>query len=644
LKTKIGILRVLLVDEDVDAAAAFRTALDRAYGQRAALVHFVRCVDARNALTRDDASGVDIAFIGCRDDDSALRLVGAVRASHPLLPLVILIDMPKGRGAQRAIDDVNIAALRAGADDALDRASLDPATIARVARYALERARSNSRLLESERRYRLLFDAHPLPLWLYDPETLAFVDVNPAAIDKYGYSREQFLSMSLRDIRDPAEVPRLEAALASQVVVRAHGPWRHRTATGQEMLVDTFGQPVELDGRRLRIVTPIDRTGEYGAAEALRQANQALERRVAERTAQFAASERRYRVLTDLAPQVVWSADAKGDLTYINRAWYAMVGGEPADWLGHGWLGALHPDDVEPSREAFFAARRNVAPMRGKRRIRALDGSYRTTLFHAAPILDESGRIEQWIGVDTDITEIERGREQVEQANADLEVFSYTVSHDLRAPLHVIQGFAEALLNNEVGTVDEVASDYLRRITTNAHRMEQLIQDILRLSRVLREALDLSDFDIAQLARQTMAELREQAPGRQIEFDAPGCFVVRADRRLVEVVLHNLLDNALKFTSREPVAKIGFGVHTCVDGRQAFEVRDNGVGFPVAWRDPTFGVFQRLHSAAEFPGTGIGLATVARIVRRHGGRIEAEGEHGKGAVFRFTLGEQPRVD
>lgn len=630
-------LRALLVDEDAGQAAAFRDALHRAYGGRAELVHFVRCADARAALTRDDASGVDIAFVGCRGTELALGLVRVVRARHPQLPLVVLIDVPAGPGAQAAIDDADIAALHAGADDSLNREALDPATLARVTRYALERAKSNLRLLESEKRYRALFEAHPLPLWLYEPGSLRIVDANPAAVEKYGWSREELQGMTLRELRDPGDIPALEHALSDPDAIRQGKPWRHRTRSGQELLVDTYGRPVEIDGRKLRLVAPVDRTGEYKATEALRQANELLERRVAARTEQLEASERRYRTLAELAPQVVWSADSDGRLTYLNRAWYAMVGGAPPDWLGLGWFAAVHPDDLESVRETFFAARARAVSMQGKRRIRAREGGWRTTLYYAAPVAGTDGRIDQWIGVDTDITELERNRELVEQANADLEAFSYTVSHDLRAPLHVIQGFSEALLNGEVGSVDDTAREYLGRVVANTQRMGQLIQDILRLSRVTREPLDWSDFDVMALARETMANVQGRYPGREPVFEASGSHPVRADRRLIGIVLDNLFDNALKFSARQQVPRISFEARSLPHGMSAVEVRDNGVGFPAPWRDPTFGSFQRLHSGPEFPGNGIGLATVARIVRRHGSRLEAEQAPGGGAIFRFTL-------
>jgi signal transduction histidine kinase len=207
----------------------------------------------------------------------------------------------------------------------------------------------------------------------------------------------------------------------------------------------------------------------------------------------------------------------------------------------------------------------------------------------------------------------------------------------------VIQGFSEALLNGEVGTIDDTAREYLGRVVANTQRMGQLIHDILRLSRVAREPLDCADFDMMALARETMASVQARHPGRQVGFEAPGNHPVRADRRLIGIVLDNLFDNALKFSARQPVSQIRFEARATPHGGAAFEVCDNGVGFPAPWRDPGFGSFQRLHSGPEFPGNGIGLATVARIVRRHGGRLVAVGAPEGGAVFRFTLATPPHT-
>jgi light-regulated signal transduction histidine kinase (bacteriophytochrome) len=226
--------------------------------------------------------------------------------------------------------------------------------------------------------------------------------------------------------------------------------------------------------------------------------------------------------------------------------------------------------------------------------------------------------------------------EELERKNKELEAFSYSVSHDLRAPLRSIDGFSQVLLEDYADKLDESAQGYLGRIRAATQRMAELIDDLLLLSRVSRAELTREHLSLSELARAVADELKRREPDRRIAFSADEGLFAQADGRLMRVVLENLLGNAWKFTGKTDVARIGFGALE-KDELEIFFVRDNGAGFDMAHAQKLFSAFQRLHSEAEFPGTGIGLATVARIVERHGGRIWAEGEVGKGATIYFTL-------
>ena len=228
--------------------------------------------------------------------------------------------------------------------------------------------------------------------------------------------------------------------------------------------------------------------------------------------------------------------------------------------------------------------------------------------------------------------------DELERKNKELEAFSYSVSHDLRAPLRVIDGFSHALLEEAGDKLDARARDYLKRVRTAAQRMGELIEDLLNLSRITRQELQLSRVDLTQLAQAIAAELRRREPSRVGTFHIAGDLHARADERLVRILLENVLGNAWKFTSRTPEPRIHFGAEMR-DGRKAFFVRDNGAGFDVQYAGRLFGPFQRMHRADEFPGTGVGLATVQRIADRHGGRVWAESAVGKGTTIYFTLGE-----
>jgi len=223
-----------------------------------------------------------------------------------------------------------------------------------------------------------------------------------------------------------------------------------------------------------------------------------------------------------------------------------------------------------------------------------------------------------------------------EASSRELEAFSYSVAHDLRAPLRGVDGFSQALLEDYADQLDDQGKKYLRHVREAAQQMGGLIDDLLNLSRVTRAELRRERVDLSEFARDVLATLQETQPNRRVETVVQDGIVTQADPRLLHVVLTNLLGNAWKFTGKRASARIEFAAR---DGEQppVFFIRDNGAGFNAAYADKLFGVFQRLHTAQEFEGTGIGLATVQRIVRRHGGRVWAEGEVGQGATFYFTL-------
>ncbi len=225
---------------------------------------------------------------------------------------------------------------------------------------------------------------------------------------------------------------------------------------------------------------------------------------------------------------------------------------------------------------------------------------------------------------------------QLETTNKELEAFAYSVSHDLRAPLRGIDGFSQALLEDYVGEIDAQGQDYLRRVRKASQRMGQLIDDLLKLSRLTRGEMRRETVDLSDMAQTIASELQKTQPERQVECLITPGLSANADARLLRVVLENLLGNAWKFTSKHTQARIEFGA-TEAEGEAAYFVRDNGAGFDMAYADKLFGAFQRLHRTTEFPGTGIGLATVQRIIHRHGGRVWAEGTVEQGATFYFTL-------
>ena len=231
---------------------------------------------------------------------------------------------------------------------------------------------------------------------------------------------------------------------------------------------------------------------------------------------------------------------------------------------------------------------------------------------------------------------MERRNTELVAVNKELEAFSYSVSHDLRAPLRAIDGFSLALLEDCQDRLGREERARLQRVRAAAARMGQLIDDMLQLARTARCEMIPQTVDLSHLAQEIAFQLQKSEPKRQASFViAPG-LTVEGDRGLLRIVLENLLANAWKFTSRQPDARVELGSHRH-DTQEVYFVRDNGVGFDMRYVDKLFGAFQRLHDVTEFPGTGVGLATVQRIIHRHGGRVWAEGMVGQGATFYFIL-------
>ncbi|MEO6319846.1 MAG: PAS domain S-box protein [Polaromonas sp.] len=377
--------------------------------------------------------------------------------------------------------------------------------------------------------------------------------------------------------------------------------------------------------------------------EEVRQLNAGLEQKVAERTAALTRQEALFRALAEQAPQTVWTAGPDGGATYFNRAWFDLMGGELKDWTGNKWLAAVHPDDVADIKATWKASSANQSPYAGIRRLRSRDGSYHTMTYRASPVLDDQGKVIFWVAIDADITEIKAIEAALRLSNQELEAFSYSVSHDLRSPLNTIDGFsrllAKQLAPQLASDAGEKVKHYLSRIQAGVAQMGQLIEDLLSLSQVTRAQLRTEAVDLSAMAHSFLNEWQGRQPERQVAVHIEKGLLAHADGRLVRVVMQNLLANAWKFTSQlaPAQAEIRMGQKFDAAGLPVFFVQDNGAGFDMAYADKLFDPFQRLHAASEFSGTGIGLATVSRVIKRHGGRIWADSAPGSGATFFFTL-------
>jgi PAS domain S-box-containing protein len=346
-------------------------------------------------------------------------------------------------------------------------------------------------------------------------------------------------------------------------------------------------------------------------------------------------------------PDMVFVKDAVTlTFTRFNRAGEELLG------LTREALVGKSDYDFFPRAEAEFFIQKDREALAGKTMVDIPEEPIQTAhglrWLHTkkVPILDAEGTPVYLLGISQDITErrradarLVRAKEATDAANRELEAFSYSVAHDLRSPLRAIDGFSQALLDDYGEKLDRDGRDYLERVRGSAQHMAHLIDDLLTLSRVTRAEMRLEPIDLGELARPILARLKSLAPERRVQVVIGDGLGVFGDPGLLAIVLENLLGNAWKFTSKRNEARIELG-RTEQKGGNVFFVRDDGAGFDLAYADRLFGVFQRLHHEKEFEGTGIGLATVQRIVKRHGGRIWAEGEIDRGAVFFFTLADE----
>lgn len=529
---------------------------------------------------------------------------------------------------------------------------------------ALQRAEAATLRRSSEAGFRLLFADNPIPMWVYDVETRRILEVNEAAVVQYGYSRDEFLRMGIGDLRPVTTPP---------------GCAKHRWKDGRERDVNVLSHALEFGGRRGTLVAAVDVTQVAEGQRALQQYAERLailheidRAIIAQRSPDEIAETvlRRLRPLLRVpraivnlfhleAGEVEWLAAAGRRRTRAGpgvRYSLRLMG--DLEGLKRGERQVIDSDALPPSpeREALLASDVHVymvVPMiAGGELIGGLSFGGPTGQFPAEQIgIAEEAAAQLAIAIAQarlreriarHATELEeRVRERTGElaaANEELEAFSYSVAHDLRAPLRAMDGFGRILLERWSAELDPDAQRLIARIGANASQMSAMVGDLLAFSRLGRQALTVREVALEALVAEALANLQAEREGRCVELvvgPLPSC---HGDPVLLRQVFVNLLGNALKFTRKRAVARIEVGAQES-GGRTVHFVRDNGVGFDMQYATKVFGVFQRHHRAEEYEGTGVGLSIVQRIVARHGGRVWAEAAVDAGATFFFTLGD-----
>lgn len=376
--------------------------------------------------------------------------------------------------------------------------------------------------------------------------------------------------------------------------------------------------------------------------------NSALEKEIIERR----QAEEKFRLLLEAMPDALVIVDVTGNIILVNAQTETLFGYTREELLGKS-VDILVPEHLRSAHKqhrAGYFKNPHTRPMGVGMELNGLrkDGTefpveislsplkLEGEIMFSSTIRDIAYRKKAEREIHELNTQLEAQITQLKAVNRELESFSYAVSHDLRGPLRAIDGFSLALIEDYGDLLDEQARHYLSRIRNASQRMDELIDGLLNLSRVTRSEMQRQTVDLSAIAREIVADLQASQPEREVEFIIQDELTVEADDALIRNLLGNLLRNAWKFTSKKPAARIEFGM-TLQNDPLVYFVRDNGAGFDMTYADKLFGAFQRLHDVREFEGTGIGLATVQRIIHRHGGQVWAEGKVQQGATFYFSL-------
>ncbi|MFH0985053.1 MAG: PAS domain S-box protein [Candidatus Omnitrophota bacterium] len=494
-----------------------------------------------------------------------------------------------------------------------------------------------------DERYRLwkIMDWSLNEIYMFDLNTLKFNFVNSGALKNLGYSMEEMLSLTPLDLKpeftETAFRRKIRELIDHEKDVLIFET-AHKRKDGTLYPVEVHLQLVETHEEKNFVAIIFDMTEIAKTNEARRRA------------------EARYGELVEGTDDMVTLTDTQGRFIFVNHSAEKFFGIKSEDCLGRLAFDFIHPDDRERTKTAFEGwVRHKEKRVTFENRQVHKNGQVFDILWNINLSFSDSGEVVQVISFGRDVTEFKKAEEEIKKLNAELEervkrrteelaqalkdqeAFSYSVSHDLKAPLRAMGGFANILAEDYAPKLDENGRRVIGVITENVEKMGRLIEDLLRLAHFGKRVVDVVDVDMEKFAQSVFREVKEELyRDRDIEVSIKPMPPARADLVLAKQIFQNLISNAMKFTSRKDKSVIEIGSYE-KDGECVYYVRDNGAGFDMKYGNKLFGVFQRLHSRDIFEGSGIGLAIVKSAVQRHGGRVWAEGEVGQGATFYFTL-------
>ncbi|WP_431064600.1 PAS domain S-box protein [Methylotuvimicrobium sp.] len=541
----------------------------------------------------------------------------------------------------------------------------------------LRRDRNTAMLRESETRFRTLFEQAAAGVAQIDIRTGRFMRINRRFCDIVGYTRNEMEHLTYQSITHPEDLAddnaKTQRLLAGEIREFSMEK-RYIHKKGHSVWVNLTVSPLWEQGRspNWTVAIVIDITKRKQAEQATHAARTETEQLLKEsdrqrlvllsliedqKAAEIALkeSETRYRSLANNGRVLIWSARLDKMCDYFNEPWLQFTGRTQEQEWGFGWAEGVHTDDYDRCVQVYNESFDKHEKFSIVYRLRRHDGEYRWIIDDGVPRYDHKGDFVGYLGYCLDITErIEAEQEvlrlnaylerrvsertaELEQANKELESFSYSVSHDLRAPLRAINGFAQILARRHSNALNDEGRHYLDNVIEAGNRMSQLIEDLLEYSRTGRRAIQMSPIDLSPLLKQLSATFAERMTATQasLEIIEPLASPI-GDVTLIGQILSNLLDNALIYRKPDIPPKITISSRNN-NGRAIIQVTDNGIGIEPEYYDKIFQVFQRLHSEDEYPGTGIGLAIVAKSARMMGGSVEVESTPGNGSTFSVRL-------